>query len=245
MNKSNPKPVDPVDQGAAPPPTDPPQPLEKPDPFDPERLRISEDYVGTAGVKKLLTVIPVRKPSPQDWVRTHPQAEYRITLRIIELKDEREFYIIAPEVRDALEGLASTVTLFLIMTSTRTLTLWPVPRPGPDGRSNSAHKSALEAAEAAISRWTKIMWNNHVKAYDQFETSGRSPTPSGRTYPCRSCFASRSVTVTLRTSTTPSSGSCLVSLECSTRSEKSWSLTLSSTRLPGSGQTQLAWSPSS
>jgi hypothetical protein len=185
MVKPSPRTIDPVDPMPIDPVDPPPPPPEKPDPFDPERLRVSEDYVGTAGVKKLLTVIPVRKPGPQDWVRTHFLAEYRLTVRVIELKDEREFFVLAPEVRDALEGLATTVTLFLTMTSTRTLTLWPVPRPGPDGRSNSAHKSAAEAAEAAITRWTKIMWNNHVKAYDQFETAGNIPDPEWPEIPMR------------------------------------------------------------
>ena len=43
-----------------------------PDPFNPTNLRLSQSFVETAGVKKLLTTIPVRKPSPQDFVRVHP-----------------------------------------------------------------------------------------------------------------------------------------------------------------------------
>jgi hypothetical protein len=175
----NPNRIDPAD------PVDPPTPPEKPDPFDPARLLVSTDYVGSAGVKKLLTTIPVRKPGAQDWFRTHPQAEYRWTVRAIELQDEREFYILGPEVRDALEGFATTVTLFATMTTTRTFTLWPVKRPGPDGRENSAHKSAAEAAERAITQWTRIQWNNHVKAYDQFETAGKIPDPEWPEIPMR------------------------------------------------------------
>ena len=48
-----------------------------PDPFDPANLRLSQSFVETAGVKKLLTTVPVRKPSPQDFVRVHPSPEYR------------------------------------------------------------------------------------------------------------------------------------------------------------------------
>ena len=33
------------------------------DPFDPERLRLSQDFAATVGVKKALLTVPVRKPS--------------------------------------------------------------------------------------------------------------------------------------------------------------------------------------
>ena len=41
------------------------------DPFDPANLRLSQSFTETVGVKKLLTTVPVRKPSPQDFVRVH------------------------------------------------------------------------------------------------------------------------------------------------------------------------------
>ena len=60
------------------------------DPFDPANLRLSQSFTETVGVKKLLTTVPVRKPSPQEFVRVHPSSEYRENFPIIELKDDRE-----------------------------------------------------------------------------------------------------------------------------------------------------------
>src|SRR5207342_3117446 len=73
-----------------------PPPLKTPalDPFDPANLRLSQAFTETAGVKKLLTTIPVRKPGAQDFVRVHPSPEYREDFPIIELKEEREQYIV-------------------------------------------------------------------------------------------------------------------------------------------------------
>jgi len=68
------------------------------DPFAPENLRLSQSFNETAGVKKLLTTVPVRKPGPQDFVRVHPKPEYRENFPIIELKDEREEYIVTAAV---------------------------------------------------------------------------------------------------------------------------------------------------
>jgi hypothetical protein len=47
------------------------------DPFDLSNLRLNQDFVETAGVKRLLTTVPVRKPNPQDFVRVHPDPNYR------------------------------------------------------------------------------------------------------------------------------------------------------------------------
>ena len=68
-----------------------------PDPFHPSNLRLSQAFTETVGVKKLLTTVPVRKPSPQDFVRTHPGVGYREDFPLIELKDEREEYIVTAD----------------------------------------------------------------------------------------------------------------------------------------------------
>jgi hypothetical protein len=66
------------------------------DPFDLSKLRLDQSFVESAGVRKLLTTIPVRKPNPQDFVRVNPNPEYRAALAIIELKDDREVYLVLP-----------------------------------------------------------------------------------------------------------------------------------------------------
>jgi hypothetical protein len=60
------------------------------DPFDLAKLRVSQDFLETTNVKKLLTTVPIRKPGSQDFVRVHPGPAYRETLAFIELKDDRE-----------------------------------------------------------------------------------------------------------------------------------------------------------
>jgi hypothetical protein len=61
-------------------------------PFDPERLRVSQAFDQMVGVKKLLTVVPVRKPNRQLFVRVHSHPSYRLDVALLELKEEREVY---------------------------------------------------------------------------------------------------------------------------------------------------------
>jgi hypothetical protein len=67
------------------------------DPFTPENLRLDQNFTETVGVKKLLTTIPIRKPGKQVFFRVRPDSEgktWREMLPIIDLKDDREEYIV-------------------------------------------------------------------------------------------------------------------------------------------------------
>src|SRR5262245_34287573 len=75
-----------------------------PDPFDPANLRLSQSFVESVGVKKLVTTVPLRKPSRQDYFRVHADPAFRDNFPIIELKDEREEYIVTRELVPALIG---------------------------------------------------------------------------------------------------------------------------------------------
>src|SRR5580700_7474974 len=104
------------------------------DPFSPENLKLSQSFVDTAGVKKLTTTVPVRKPSAQDFVRVRPDPQFRENFPIIELKDEREEYIVVADLVSLLMDEFVTKTLFTAINRQGTVFLWPVRLPSPDGR---------------------------------------------------------------------------------------------------------------
>jgi hypothetical protein len=64
------------------------------DPFDLGRLRLSQDFLGAAGVKKVLTTVPARKPSKEWFIRVHPDASYHLQTYVIELKEDSEVYLV-------------------------------------------------------------------------------------------------------------------------------------------------------
>jgi hypothetical protein len=65
-----------------------------PDPFDLDNLRVDQSFIESCGVKKLLTTIPVRKPSPQDFVRVNSDPAFQESLALIELREDREYYLV-------------------------------------------------------------------------------------------------------------------------------------------------------
>lgn len=150
-----------------------------PNPFDPAALRLDQSFADTVGVKKLLTTVPVRKPNRQDFVRVHSDPRYRLTpAAIIEVKDDREVYLVTPNMAQSLAGEFSTVTLFTAINRQGVLHLWPVKLPGPEGRHNEWHRSAAEAAERAMKKWVRVTASMSLSAYEIFEASGDLPEPA-------------------------------------------------------------------
>jgi hypothetical protein len=148
-------------------------------PFDNlSALRLDQSYADTVGVKKLLTTVPVRKPNRQDFVRVHPDPTYRLTpAAIIEVKEDREVYLVTPDMAQALPGEFATVTLFTTINRQGVLHLWPVKLPSPEGRHNEWHRSAADEAERAMKKWVRVTASMSRGAYEIFEANGDLPDP--------------------------------------------------------------------
>ena len=149
-----------------------------PNPFDPERLRIDLSFSEGVGVKKALITIPVKKPSRQDFIRVHPSAAFRLPVAIIELRDDRETFLVLPDIAREIPGEYTMVTLYTCVNRQGVVFLWPVRLPGSDGRQLEWHRSAAEAAEMAMERWIRVQANMSLGAYEVYEASSTIPEPA-------------------------------------------------------------------
>ena len=135
--------------------------------WSPEALRIDQSVLNTGAAKKLLTTVPVRKPNKQDFVRVNPDPAYRLTVGLIELKDNRETFLVLPAVSQELsESEFFLATLYLTINRQKVLSVWPVKLPAADGRSNEWHASAAAAAERAMHNWIRLAANMSLGAYE-------------------------------------------------------------------------------
>jgi hypothetical protein len=147
------------------------------DVFDPARLRLSQNFTDALGVKKALLTVPVRKPNRQEFVRVHPGEEYRISVAVIELKDERETYLIDPAVYPEIPGHVVPKQLLTTINRQGVLALWPIRLPGEDGRLDEWNRSAQQAADMAMKDWVRVAANMSLGAYEVFQATGDLPEP--------------------------------------------------------------------
>jgi len=150
------------------------------DPFDPAKLRLSQDFASSLGVKKAMLTVPVRKPAKEWWIRVHPEEEYRLQTAVLELKEEGEIYLVARSLWPDLATSESTFSpraFFTTMNRQGVVFLWPVRLPGEDGKLDDWNKSALEAAEMAQQTWVRVAANRNLGAYDVWEAQADIPDP--------------------------------------------------------------------
>ena len=149
-----------------------------PDPFDLSNLRLASNFAETSGVKKLLRTVPVRKPHKQEFIRVHPDPADRENFAMIELKEDRETFLIAGAgLAAALAAEAISVTLFTAVNRQGVVFLWPVRLPSADGREMVWHSSAREAAAEAVTTWVRVSANMALGAYDIAVAEGISSEP--------------------------------------------------------------------
>jgi hypothetical protein len=147
------------------------------DSFDLEGLRLTQDYESLAGVKKIITTVPVRKPHSQWFIRTRPGEAWRVNVAILELKDERESYVVIPSLYSELANEVTSKTLYLAMNRSGDVFLLPVKLPGSDGRLDNWNRSLATAVEMAETRWLRICSNLTMGCYEMYEATGAIPEP--------------------------------------------------------------------
>jgi hypothetical protein len=145
--------------------------------LDLKQFALPQNFGDVLGVQKALLRLPVRKPDRHWFVRVHPDPAYQLATSLLELRDEREYYLVSPA---ALPGCASEAVptlLYLAITRLGSLFIWPVRLPGTDGRDNIWHASARDAAARAQTTWVSVRSNPDLGGYEVIEAVAEYAPP--------------------------------------------------------------------
>lgn len=135
---------------------------------DIQSLRLPQNFGQTLGVKKLLTNVPVGKPSPATFFQVHPGLDMEFKTLIYQDKAAGEAYAVLPDLVDLLGNLAKAVVLHLAVDRRGNPRLIPVVLPNEAGFRNPWHDSLAHAINAAKGQWVRITANRTVGVYDIF-----------------------------------------------------------------------------
>jgi hypothetical protein len=147
------------------------------DPFDPERLRLSQRFSQGSDVRRVLATVPVKKPNPQEFFRVHPDEGWRLDTAVIEIKADREVYLVDPSLWPLFPNECKPRTLYTTIDRRSVITLWPVRLPDENGRLDDWNRSAHEAAQIAVEKWVRLASNMSLGAYEIHVAEGVFPEP--------------------------------------------------------------------
>lgn len=140
-------------------------------------LRLTQNFGETLGVKKVLTTVPVGRPSKDRFFRTHPSPSWVFPAWILENKVSGETYLVSAEVASVLGGLVRAVELYTAIDRQNNVFFIPIPLPGPNGVRNPWHESLLQAVMRARLIWLRITANKDLGGYEIFEAAAKLPEP--------------------------------------------------------------------
>lgn len=157
------------------------RPPEDPD-FDIVGLRLNLSATAVS-VKKAMLGLPTRKPDKSWWVRTHPDAAFRLEAGVIEQRGEGgrsgDVYLVAAKLHADLQAEPCFRPCLLALAVNRQgdLFLWPVNLPREGDRANEWSSSALTAIDLATKSWIRVAANMRAGSYDVWTAAAEIPAP--------------------------------------------------------------------
>ncbi len=133
--------------------------------WDLDLLRLDQNFDTIIGAQQVLTVVRVRKPNNQEWFRIHPSEEWRLQTTVLRLKEDREDYLVHPNVRKAVWDEIQPVMLFSAINRQGEVFIWPVRLPRGDGRTDPFMESDMVVAKEAERKWARRQWLPENKAH--------------------------------------------------------------------------------
>lgn len=140
-----------------------------------DNLVLPQDFQNMPGAKKLWTTIQVRKPSKTEFFRVLDDENYTIIAATIELKEERENYLVDTNLLVDLSEFIVPVQVVVAVSRMGALMIWPVKL--PQERRNAWHDTALQAVELAKKKWICMRANMSAGCYDILEATAELPEP--------------------------------------------------------------------
>ncbi|CUI27281.1 hypothetical protein [Achromobacter kerstersii] len=138
---------------------------------------LTQDFGALAGIERIVTNVPARKPNSHAFIRVHPSADYRLQVFILNTKDDGENYLVSPKLYAELAQEVRPKMLYTGVTREGNPFLWPVNMPGEDGRLDDWSQSAHQAAGIAQTHWVRLVANRSMGAYDVMKAANLSVEP--------------------------------------------------------------------
>lgn len=142
------------------------------------RLRQSQNFSQLTPTRAVLSSIPIRKPGRHEWVRIRSGADWEFNTYVFRDREVNEDYLVSPSLLTELSNEVIPVCLVLFQSrSTAVPCVWALRVPDSE-KPNRWHLSAIDCAELARSRWTRVASDSAAGMYISHVTDADLPQPT-------------------------------------------------------------------
>ncbi len=141
-----------------------------------DTLRLDQSFDQIVGAQSVITTVAVRKPGAQEWIRVHPEPSWRLQTTLLQIKEDRESYLISRSLRTELWDEILPVILYTAVSRQGETFLWPVRLP-KDGRMDKFMETDLTAAKTAEVHWVRRYWVPEIKSHRVLAAKNLSDNP--------------------------------------------------------------------
>jgi hypothetical protein len=129
------------------------------------------------GADEILSVVTVRRPKPNEFIRTSLEPKNTLTTTLFENREEGEIYLIAPHIRPFMIAGAAVRMLTLTVNQAGIPFIWPVPVDDQTVRKNAWNESARLSFHRAKTDWVKLVGDRAAGHYRIYIAKGELPAP--------------------------------------------------------------------
>jgi hypothetical protein len=140
------------------------------------KYRLEEGQETIIQGRSVLVNVSIEKPKPTAWFRTAENTDRWIVTPLVD--QDGDLYLLDRELAGALgtDSAIYTARLIPYVTDTGKPAFWPIKMPRAGSKVLAWTTTALEAADRARTKWTRISANMRDACYNVFEASfDRSP----------------------------------------------------------------------
>jgi hypothetical protein len=140
-------------------------------------------YLQSGAVTRVRQILAGR-PGPQTFFRVHPSPDYRRAYKMVEIKEERENYIVMPAFESEISEEIVVKMIYTTIDRNGTICLWPARLPHEDDRKSMLwYKSAHEAAATGMEKWIRMRACMADGAYETLIADSEIPEPDWKGLP--------------------------------------------------------------
>lgn len=122
--------------------------------------------------------LKIRRPEKSEFIRTYPDGPLPMAVAILEVKSQRDIFVVKADLAPIVEDLVRPVLLALAITKDMDPFLWPLAQPKQGREPSHAAITVMQAEERTRTTWGRVAWGGFDTGWKFYSSSVQPEDPN-------------------------------------------------------------------